>query len=91
MMHSTTLASSIATTVMLVLNQKLLSDLPEVLTAGDVVAYLRGIIGRNAVYDLLLSQRIRNRRVGQKFIIPKAALRDFIECRDEDAGAGTPR
>ncbi len=68
-----------------------LDELPEVLTAAEVVAYLRGIFGRNAVYDLLNSQRIRNRRVGQKFLIPRCALRDFIECRDEDAGAGAPR
>lgn len=68
-----------------------LAELPEVLTARDVVAYLRGVFGRNAVYDLLNSQRIRNRRHGQKFLVPKTALRDFIECRDEDAGAGAPR
>ncbi len=68
-----------------------LDELPEILTASDVIAYLRGIFGRNAVYDLLNSQRIRNRRHGQKFLVPKAALRDFIECRDEDAGAGAPR
>ena len=72
-------------------NQITLDDLPEVLTAGDVVAFLRGIVGRNAVYDLLINQRIRNRRVGQKFIIPKIALQEFIECRDEDVGAGAPR
>lgn len=71
--------------------RKHLDELPEVLTAADVVAYLRGVFGRNAVYDLLNSQRIRNRRYGQKFLIPKTALRDFIECRDEDAGAGAPR
>ena len=68
-----------------------LNELPEILTAADVVAYLRGIFGRNAVYDLLRMQSIRNRRYGQKFLIPKAALRDFIECRDEDVGAGAPR
>ena len=73
------------------LHQRELDDLPEVLTAGDVVAYLRGIYGRNAVYDLLNSQRIRNRRHGQKYLIPRSALRDFVECRDEDAGAGSPR
>ncbi len=67
------------------------NDLPEVLTAGDVVAYLRGIFGRNAVYELLQTQAIRNRRHGQKFLIPKSALRDFVECHDEDAGAGAPR
>ncbi len=72
-------------------DRKRLDELPEVLTAADVVVFLRGIFGRNAVYDLLNSQRIRNRRHGQKFLIPKTALRDFIECRDEDAGAGAPR
>ncbi len=72
-------------------NRLRLDELPEVLTAADVVAYLRGIFGRNAVYDLLKSQRIRNRRHGQKFLVPKAALRDFIECSDEDATAGSPR
>jgi len=73
------------------MNRTRLDELPEVLTAADVVAYLRGIYGRNAVYDLLHSQRIRNRRHGQKFLIPKGALRDFIECRDEEDVAGAPR
>jgi excisionase family DNA binding protein len=68
-----------------------LDDLPEVMTAGDVVAYLSGIFGRNAVYDLLHSQRIKNRRHGQKFLIPRSALREFIECSGEDADAGAPR
>lgn len=68
-----------------------LDELPDVLTAADVVAYLRGVFGRNAVYDLLNSQRIRNRRHGQKFLIPKTALRDFVECHSEDSGAGAPR
>lgn len=68
-----------------------LEELPEILTAGDIVAYLRGIFGRNAIYDLLRTQSIRNRRYGQKFLIPRAALREFIECHDEDAGAGAPR
>jgi hypothetical protein len=68
-----------------------LDDLPEVLTAADVVAYLRGIFGRNAVYELLHTQGIRNRRHGQKFLIPRAALREFVECRAEDSIAGTLR
>jgi excisionase family DNA binding protein len=69
----------------------LLDDLPEVLTASDVVAYLRGILGRNAVYELLHNQKIRNRQIGQKYLIPKAALREFVECRDEFYRAGIPR
>lgn len=68
-----------------------LDDLPEILTATDVVQFLRGIVGRNAVYDLLTSQQIRNRRVGQKFLIPRSALREFVECHGEGDGAGTPR
>lgn len=68
-----------------------LDDLPEVLSAGDVISYLRGLFGRNAVYDMLRSQTIRNRRNGQKFLIPREALRDFVECHGEEPGAGTPR
>lgn len=68
-----------------------LDNLPEVMTAAHVIGYLRGIFGREAVYDLLRSQRIRNRRHGQKFLIPREALREFVECRGEDSGAGTPR
>jgi hypothetical protein len=66
-------------------------DLPEILTANDVIGYLRGVIGRNAVYELLQNQTIRNRRHRQKFLVPKTALRDFIECRSEEVPAGTPR
>ncbi len=69
----------------------LLDDLPEILSAADVVAYLRPVIGRNAVYELLNSQRIRNRRVNQKFLIPRTALQEFVECRDESEAAGIPR
>ena len=68
-----------------------LDDLPELLTAAEVIAYLRGVFGRNAVYDLLNAQTIRNRRHGQKFLIPRSALREFVECRAEDSSAGTPR
>jgi hypothetical protein len=68
-----------------------LDELPEILTADDVVAYLRGIFGRNAVYSLLNSQRIRNRRHGQKFLIPRSALREFVECHGEGDGAGALR
>lgn len=51
-------------------------DLPDALTPKDVMDYLP--IGRDAVYQALRSQTIRNVRIGQKFIIPKAALRDFL-------------
>lgn len=76
---------------MQIIRRTLLDELPEVLTAYDVVAYLRGIFGRNAVYELLNAQVIRNRRHGQKFLIPRSALREFVECREEESRAGTPR
>lgn len=52
-------------------------ELPDMLTPHDLMRYLP--IGRNAIYDLLNQQRIRNLRVGQKFIIPRTALRDFLD------------
>jgi excisionase family DNA binding protein len=53
-----------------------LDELPEILTPKDLMSYLR--IGRDAVYSALKSQTIRNVRVGQKFIVTKHALRDFL-------------
>lgn len=50
--------------------------LPEILTPKDLINYLP--IGRDGVYAALTSQAIRNVRIGQKFIIPKAALREFL-------------
>jgi len=52
-------------------------ELPDLLTPHDLMRYLP--VGRNAIYELLNQQRIRNVRVGQKFIIPRTALRDFLE------------
>lgn len=52
------------------------ADLPDLLVPKDLIEYLP--IGRDAIYEALKSQAIRNVRLGQKFIIPKAALRDFL-------------
>ena len=51
-------------------------DLSELLTPKDLVSYLP--IGRDGVYAALKSQAIRNVRVGQKLIITRAALREFL-------------
>lgn len=51
-------------------------ELPDVLTPKDLIKYLP--IGRDAIYEALKSQTIRNVRVGQKFIITKSALREFL-------------
>ncbi len=52
------------------------ADLPDLLTPRLVMQYLP--IGRDSVYEALKSQAIRNVRLGQKIIITKAALREFL-------------
>jgi excisionase family DNA binding protein len=52
-------------------------DLPDVCEPRHLRAFLP-TIGRDAIYTLLREQKIRNVRVGQKFLIPKAALREFL-------------
>lgn len=52
------------------------AELPDVLTPRDVIAFLP--IGRNAVYDALRTRAIKSIRVGQKLLITKAALREFL-------------
>jgi excisionase family DNA binding protein len=51
-------------------------ELPEILTPQDIIEYLP--LGRDSVYSALKSQTIPNVRLGQKFIITKSALRDFL-------------
>lgn len=52
------------------------AQLPEVLTPKDLMAYLP--LGRDAIYEALKSKAIRNVRFGQRFIVTKAALREFL-------------
>jgi excisionase family DNA binding protein len=52
------------------------AELPEILTPKHLIDYLP--LGRDAIYEALKSQTIRNVRVGQKFIITKDALREFL-------------
>lgn len=62
--------------------------LPDVLTPQEARAFLR--LGRNAVYAALQDGRIRSARVGQKFLIPKDALREFLDRDAEHPRAGIP-
>lgn len=62
--------------------------LPDVLTPKEAQVFLR--LGRNATYELLKNGAIRNIRLGQKFLIPKEALRDFLDVNGEPGGTGTP-
>jgi excisionase family DNA binding protein len=63
-------------------------ELPDVLTPKEVQAFLR--LGRNATYAALQDGRIRSARLGQKFLIPKAALREFLDRDAEHTRAGIP-
>jgi excisionase family DNA binding protein len=63
-------------------------QLPDVLAPKEAQAFLRP--GRNAAYAALQDGRIRSIRHGQKFLIPKAALREFLERDAEHPRAGIP-
>jgi hypothetical protein len=52
------------------------AELPDVLTPRDLIAFLP--IGRNGVYGALRTRTIKSVRVGQKLLITRAALREFL-------------
>ncbi len=52
------------------------ADLPDIVTPAEVIAFLP--IGRNSVYDLLKSGAIKSVRIGQKYLIWKAALGEYL-------------
>lgn len=51
-------------------------DLPDVLTPRDFIAFLP--IGRSSVYEALRTHAIKSTRIGQRLLITKAALREFL-------------
>jgi hypothetical protein len=51
-------------------------ELPDVLTPQDLIAFLP--IGRSSVYDALSTKAIKSIRIGQRLLITKAALREFL-------------
>ena len=55
----------------------MLEDCKDVLSVQDLYDILP--IGRNAVYKLLNNNTIKNIRVGNKIIIPKQYLIDFLQ------------
>lgn len=63
-------------------------DLPDVLTPGEVQSFLR--LGRNATYDLLKDGTLRSVRLGQKYLIPRQAVRDLLDLSAERSSTGTP-
>lgn len=63
-------------------------ELPEIMTPAHLIAYLP--LGRDAVYAALKSGAIRSVRVGQKFLVPKTALKEFIDGKLSDGIGRTP-
>jgi excisionase family DNA binding protein len=63
-------------------------QLPDVLTPREVQSFLR--LGRNATYELLKDGTIRSVRLGQKYLIPREAVRELLGGNGESAGTGTP-
>lgn len=57
--------------------KKNLTDFSDVLTAKDLYEILP--IGRNAIYKLLKDNTIKHIRVGNKILIPKQYLIDFLK------------
>jgi predicted DNA-binding transcriptional regulator AlpA len=68
-------------------------DLPDIMTPDDVRAYTG--LGRNTVYELMnagvsaSSDGIPSKRIGQKLVTTKFALRKFLGIDVELASAGT--
>ena len=54
----------------------LLSEYPDVLSVEELQSILR--IGRSATYDLLKENKIKTLRVGNRYIIPKQSVIEFL-------------
>lgn len=55
---------------------KLINDYPDVLSVKDLQSILR--IGRSATYTLLRENKIKTLKVGNRYIIPKQSVIDFL-------------
>lgn len=51
-------------------------EFPEVLKPCDVMKALE--IGKNAVYSLLSSNKLKSKKIGKKYLIPKSYLINYI-------------
>ena len=51
-------------------------EFPEVLKPCDVMKALG--IGKNAVYSLLSSNKLKSKKIGKKYLIPKSYLINYI-------------
>ena len=57
--------------------QNLLNNYPDILSVDDLQKILR--IGRSAAYKLLKENRIKKLRIGNRYIIPKKSVINFLD------------
>ena len=62
--------------------------LPTIYTIDEVVAALKGKLGRTSVYEAVRRGDIPSVRIGGRYLIPERALRALLEGRAAHAGAG---
>lgn len=55
---------------------KRLSDYGDIMTVHDVQEFLG--VGKNTVYDLLHKGKLRHKKIGSKYIIPKSSVKEFL-------------
>jgi len=62
---------------------------PDVMTPLQLAEALG--IGKNAAYDLLKNNKIQHRRIGNRYLIPKPCVIDFLNpiCYNDTCMAGS--
>ena len=54
----------------------LFNTYPDVVSIDEIQQMLR--IGKNAVYELLKTQKLKSIKVGKKYVVPKKFVIDFL-------------
>ena len=54
----------------------LFSTYPDVVSIDEIQQMLR--IGKNAVYELLKTEKLKSIKVGKKYVVPKKFVIDFL-------------
>lgn len=80
--HDYETASAAQTSARPLDGQQMFAEYGDVLTVKEACQALK--IGKNRMYELLKSGKIKYMSVGKKFIVPRICLIDFINtCREE--------
>ena len=72
------------------MNERCLDYYPDVLVPDEAMKVLS--IGRNMIYKLLKSGKLRSMKIGKLYRIPKRYLQDYINaCYNEDGIDDCPK